>query len=155
MALLDTTHAAAVLEPPALDTFDAVAAAARDGLLAARKSLPPWLLYDAAGSALFEEITRLPEYYLTRTERTILTVHAPEIVQAVGPPFDVVELGAGSAAKTRLILDALLDRQPRVRYAPVDVSRAALRDAALGLRDRQAFANSLDSFIARQPKSPP
>jgi dimethylhistidine N-methyltransferase len=107
-----------------------VAEAARAGLLAEPKRLPPWLLYDARGSALFEEITGLPEYYLTRTERAILERHAPDIVQAAGPPLEIVELGAGSAAKTGLLLDALLARQTRATYIPVDVSPAALREAA-------------------------
>ena len=137
-------------EPRDLDTFDAVAAAARAGLLAEHKSLPAWLLYDEVGSALFEDITRLPEYYLTRTERAILTVHAPEIVEAVGPPFDVVELGAGSASKTRLVLDALQERQPRVRYTPVDVSRTALLEAASKLRDLRRV--DVEPVEARYPE---
>ncbi|HXJ22882.1 MAG TPA: L-histidine N(alpha)-methyltransferase [Polyangia bacterium] len=116
-------------------TTDAVAEAVRRGLLhARRKQLPPWLLYDEEGSALFEDITRLPEYYLTRTEREILTRNADAILDAAGPPLEVVELGAGSASKTRLLLEALLLRQPRVRYVPVDVSRAAHAQARAQLR---------------------
>lgn len=93
-----------------------------DGLRASPKRLPPWLLYDDAGSALFEEITRLPEYYLTRTERAILGANAAAILQAAGDPAVMVELGAGSASKTRLLLQAWLAMQPRARYVPVDVS---------------------------------
>jgi L-histidine Nalpha-methyltransferase len=116
-------------------TTDAVAEAVRRGLLhARRKQLPPWLLYDEEGSALFEDITRLPEYYLTRTEREILTRHAGAILDVAGPPLEVVELGAGSASKTRLLLEALLLRQPRVRYIPVDVSRTAHAQARAELR---------------------
>jgi dimethylhistidine N-methyltransferase len=115
-------------------TVDAVGAAARAGLLRRRKSLPPWLFYDARGSALFEEITALPEYYLTRTERAILLEQAPAIVSAAGPPLEVVELGAGSAAKTEILLEALLERQPRVTYVPLDVSPAALTSARERLR---------------------
>jgi dimethylhistidine N-methyltransferase len=116
------------------ETLAAVTAAAREGLLRAHKRLPAWLFYDDEGSALFEEITRLPEYYPTRTERGILARDAGAMIDAAGPPLEVVELGAGSASKTRLLLDAALARQPRLRYVPVDVSRAALADAAEGLR---------------------
>src|SRR3954462_5396167 len=119
---------------PALETFAAVAAAARTGLSRVHKSLPPWLLYDDRGSALFEDITRLPEYYLTRTERAILAEHAGDMIEAAGPPLEIVELGAGSASKTCLLLEALLGRQPRARYRPVDVSPAALAQAAVELR---------------------
>ena len=120
---------------PEVATTGAVAEAVRRGLLLARhKQLPPWLLYDEEGSALFEDITRLPEYYLTRTEREILTRNADAILDAAGPPLEVVELGAGSASKTRLLLEALLLRQPRVRYIPVDVSRAAHAQARAELR---------------------
>ena len=116
--------------PADVETRAAVAGAVRAGLLRRRKRLPPWLLYDHAGSALFEEITRLPEYYLTRAEHQILSRHAADITGAVGTPVEVIELGAGSASKTRLLLEALLGRQPRVRYCPVDVSPAALAEAA-------------------------
>ncbi len=120
-----------LLAPPP----EAVADAARRGLLnARRKQLPPWLLYDDEGSALFEEITRLPEYYLTRTEREILNHQADAILEAAGSPLEIVELGAGSASKTRLLLEALLLRQPRVRYVPVDVSPTALDQARAELR---------------------
>jgi L-histidine N-alpha-methyltransferase len=107
-------------------TVRAVADAVREGLLRPRMRLPPWLLYDARGSALFEDITELPEYYLTRTERGILANHAGEIIEAAGAPPTVIELGAGSASKTALVLAALLDRQARVSFTPVDVSAAAL-----------------------------
>jgi dimethylhistidine N-methyltransferase len=118
------------------DPRHAVEDAARRGLLRARhKSLPAWLLYDDAGSALFEEITRLPEYYLTRTERGILHHHGGAMIEAAGPPLEIVELGAGSATKTRLLLAAALAGQPRLRYVPVDVSRAALAQASAALRD--------------------
>jgi dimethylhistidine N-methyltransferase len=88
--------------------------------------LPPWLLYDAQGSTLFEDITELPEYYLTRTERGILASHSGEIIEAAGVPPTVIELGAGTASKTQLVLAALLKRQTRVTFVPVDVSAAAL-----------------------------
>jgi dimethylhistidine N-methyltransferase len=131
------------------ETVAAVADAARRGLLRAHKSLPAWLLYDDEGSALFEEITRLPEYYLTRTERAILARDAGAMVEAAGGPLEIVELGAGSATKTRLLLEAALARQPRVRYVPVDVSRAAIAQAAAGLRGLRRL--ELQPVEARYP----
>jgi L-histidine N-alpha-methyltransferase len=110
---------------------DAVATAVREGLSAHPRRLPPWLFYDAAGSLLFDRITELPEYYLTRTERGILAAHAGEIIAcaAEGNPLRIVELGAGSADKTRLLLSAAVAAQEEVLYEPVDVSATAL-DAA-------------------------
>lgn len=111
------------------------AAFARDvraGLLGSPKRLPPVWFYDAAGSELFERITETPEYYLTRTERGILEAHAPDML-GPGPLLEVVELGAGSAAKTRLLLDALLARQGAATFRPVDISPRALQLACNGL----------------------
>jgi L-histidine N-alpha-methyltransferase len=127
---------ALIQELPHGERVDSVATDVRAGLLARPKRLPPWLFYDAAGSALFEEITRLPEYYPTRTERAILATHAAEMVDAAGPPASLVELGAGSASKTRVIISALLDRRPDALYMPVDVSPTALIGAARHLRAR-------------------
>ncbi|MFF0745980.1 L-histidine N(alpha)-methyltransferase [Streptomyces sp. NPDC004111] len=93
------------------------------------KSLPPKWFYDARGSELFEEITRLPEYYPTRAEREILHARAEEIATATGART-LVELGSGSSEKTRILLDAL----PRLHsYLPVDVSESALTLAAESL----------------------
>ena len=99
-----------------------------DGLTRPFKELPPKHFYDARGSELFEEITRLPEYYPTRAERRILELHAPAIVDDA---VELVELGAGSAVKTRLLLDTGGIR----RYVPFDVSETALTECAdaLGL----------------------
>ncbi len=107
-----------------------VAVAVAEGLLAPTKSLPPWLFYDAEGSRLFEEITRLPEYYLTRAEAQIFADHADEIVAAAlsgaQDPLKVIELGAGTATKTQTILDAVVRTQGSVDYLPIDVSAEAL-----------------------------
>lgn len=103
--------------------------AAREGLLASPKTMSPVWFYDEEGSRLFEAITELPEYYPTRTERSILARHADDIVARVGTPASLVELGAGSATKTRILLAAFLRRQPKVRFVPVDVSAEALRMA--------------------------
>jgi dimethylhistidine N-methyltransferase len=113
-----------------------VANAVRCGLTAVPKSLPPWLFYDEQGSVLFDRITELPEYYLTRTERSIFEAHADEIAIAAAGALRlrVTELGAGSADKTRTLLAAVARLHPGVVYEPIDVSSAAL-DAA---RDRLA-----------------
>jgi L-histidine N-alpha-methyltransferase len=112
-----------------------VAEAARRGLTARPKSLPPWLFYDRAGSRLFDEITERPEYYLTRTERSILESHAPAMVAraACGKRLRITELGAGSAGKTRLLLKAAVARQGTVVYEPLDVSSSALDVAKQGI----------------------
>src|SRR5687768_6040490 len=98
-----------------------------EGLSRTPKSLPPKLLYDAQGSALFEQITCLPEYYPTRTEAAILMTHADEICARLGRNVSVGELGAGTATKTRILLRSLLRRQFSVNYFPLDVSDAALQ----------------------------
>jgi L-histidine N-alpha-methyltransferase len=108
---------------------------ARDGLTSRPKSLPPRWFYDKIGSSLFDEITRLPEYYPTRTERAILTRHAAEIVEAAGATV-LVELGSGSSEKTTLLLDALTAATSRPRYVALDVSEDALRGAVQQLRLR-------------------
>ena len=95
------------------------------GLTATPKSLPPKWFYDAQGSALFEKITELPEYYPTRAERAILRAVAPEVAALTGAAA-LVELGSGSSEKTRLLLSALRDAGTLRGYVPVDVSESAL-----------------------------
>ncbi len=102
---------------------------ARAGLTATPKSLPPKWFYDAEGSALFEKITELPEYYPTRAERAILRAAAPRIAARTGAAV-LVELGSGSSEKTRLLLDALRHAGTLRGYVPVDVSESALVLAA-------------------------
>jgi L-histidine Nalpha-methyltransferase len=104
-----------------------------DGAAAGQRTLPPKYFYDHHGSELFEEITRLPEYYLTRTERALLHARVPAWVEAIRPRA-LVELGAGSAEKTRTILDAMQRAAPAVTYMPVDVSVAFLDETAARLR---------------------
>ena len=113
------------------EVLDAVAAEARAGLLAQPRTLSPWLFYDEVGSRLFDAITELPEYYLTRTERGIFAKHAEQIVStaAGGLRLTVVELGAGTAGKTGLLLRACTASQGDVLYAPIDVSSSALEEA--------------------------
>ena len=99
------------------------------GLTSQPKALPPMLFYDAAGSALFEQITELPEYYLTKTEQAIFEQHADDMVQSASAASAIIELGAGTAKKTMLVLRASLRRHRAVTFIPVDVSGFALEAA--------------------------
>jgi L-histidine N-alpha-methyltransferase len=100
-----------------------------DGLTRPFKELPPKHFYDARGSALFDRICELPEYYPTRTERAILLEHAESIVAANGAA-ELVELGSGTAAKTRVLLDAMATAGTLRRYVPFDVTEAVVRESA-------------------------
>ena len=100
----------------------------RVGLTAEPKWLPPKWFYDARGSELFEEITRLPEYYPTRAERAVLAEHAGDIAELTGAKT-LIELGSGSSEKTRLLLDAFTRRGGLGTFVPLDVSVSALRQS--------------------------
>jgi dimethylhistidine N-methyltransferase len=102
-----------------------------EGLSRRKRAIPARFLYDASGSALFDEICDLPEYYLTRTETEILAARAPEIARLAGPGSALVEFGAGSSVKSRLLLDAMTDL---AIYAPIDISRQHLDLSAARLR---------------------
>jgi L-histidine Nalpha-methyltransferase len=116
-----------------LDTREALIDAVWSGLRKRPRSLVPWMLYDFEGSRLFESITTLPEYYPTRTERGILASNAEAIITAAGSdycrPLRVLELGAGTAAKTGILLEAAAHLRNEVIYFPVDVSLDALEAA--------------------------
>ena len=107
----------------------------RRGLAKSPKDLPPKWFYDAAGSELFDRITRLPEYYPTETERAILRAHAADIAAAAGADT-LVELGSGSSDKTRVLLDALVGQPRFSRYVPFDVSESALVNACNDIATR-------------------
>ena len=96
----------------------------RTGLTANPKWLPPKWFYDARGSALFEDITRLPEYYPTRAEREVLTAHARDIARTTNAKT-LIELGSGSSDKTRLLLDAFRAHGTLGAFVPLDVSATA------------------------------
>lgn len=102
------------------------------GLTASPKELSPKWLYDDRGCELFDQITRLPEYYPTRAERSILAAHAGEIVERSGADT-LIELGSGTSDKTRLLLDALRDAGRLERFVAFDVAEATLRDAVAKL----------------------
>ena len=119
---------------PAGFLADSLRADARAGLTASPKSLPPKWFYDERGSGLFDKITLLDEYYPTRAERAILRSAAAGIATAT-QARTLVELGSGSADKTRLLLDALRGTGTLARYVPVDVSEAALITASRRVLD--------------------
>ena len=124
MTPLRTVSTPAALETP-------LGAEVFRGLSRRPRTLSPWLFYDEQGSRLFEEITRLPEYYLTRTERALFTAHADAIVESAagGHQLTILELGAGTATKTGLLLSAAVARQGSIAYHPIDVSASALEEA--------------------------
>jgi L-histidine Nalpha-methyltransferase len=111
------------------DLAAALAHDVRAGLESAPKELPPKWFYDDRGSDLFDQITRLPEYYPTRAERSILEARSAEIAAVTGADT-LVELGSGTSEKTRLLLSALRDAGTLTRFVPFDVSEQTLRDAA-------------------------
>ncbi len=115
-----------LLSPIASDVYE--------GLARGPKTLPPKLFYDEAGSKLFDEITRLPEYYLTRTELGILREHAREVAARIPSGISVTELGSGSGSKTRVLLRALTSRYGSAHYVPVDISPAALAEVQRGMQ---------------------
>lgn len=114
--------------------LDSLADDVREGLTRDPKQLPPKYFYDSRGSELFDRITALPEYYPTRCERSILNRHAPEIVASSGAE-DLVELGSGTASKTRALLYAMAGAGTLRRYVPFDVSESVVESSALDLVD--------------------
>ena len=134
---------------------DALAEDVRRGLGDRPKSLPPKYFYDSVGSALFERITRLPEYYLTRAEHALLDAHAPGILKEARPD-EIVELGAGSPAKFRRLLAAMNGARAR-RYVPIDVDGQLLAASARALLhdhpdlDIHAVVGDFERHLARVP----
>jgi L-histidine Nalpha-methyltransferase len=139
---------------------EAVLHEALTGLTTApQKTLPPWLFYDERGSRLFEQITTLPEYYLTRTERALFAAHADDILSTTtSDNITIAELGAGTATKTGILLRAALRRQPKLLYQPIDVSSSALAAESLtlpGLTIHPQVANYItERYTLQRPDSP-
>jgi L-histidine Nalpha-methyltransferase len=115
------------------DQAAAMEADVREGLARAPKELSPKYFYDERGSQLFEAITELREYYPTRREREILEARSAEIVAAAGSPATLIELGSGSASKTRNLLSAMRDAGGLKTYVPVDISEEITRETAAAL----------------------
>ncbi|WP_020695383.1 L-histidine N(alpha)-methyltransferase [Reyranella massiliensis] len=121
----------ATLERPDVTAREEFRNAVISGLSSTPRAIPARFLYDARGSALFDEICELPEYYPTRTETAILGRCAAEIAQRAGPDCVLVEFGSGSSVKSRLLLDAMPDLDA---YVPIDISREHLDETAARLR---------------------
>lgn len=121
--------------PPTTSQLDPIARELRDALSLLPRTLPPRWLYDDRGSELFSQITTLPEYYQTETERWILTQHSASIAE-LSEASTVIELGSGTSDKTRTLLDAFAAHGLIERFVPLDVSEQTLLDAASMLRDR-------------------
>ena len=141
---------------PRADRAEQLTADVRAGLGATPKWLPPKYFYDARGSELFEEITRLPEYYLTRAEREILERITDGLAERLRPA-ELVELGSGSSRKTRLLLEAMHRHCGGRRYAPLDVSADALEGAAAALTSSYPwleFEGFVGDFTADLPRVP-
>jgi L-histidine N-alpha-methyltransferase len=142
------------LTPADLDA--ALRADVARGLTSDPKELPPKWFYDDRGSQLFDEITRLEEYYPTRREREILVAHAPDVAR-VGADT-LVELGSGTSEKTRLLLDAMTDAGSLRRFIPFDVSETTLREAADSIDreyagvDVHAIVGDFEHHLDRIPK---
>ncbi len=144
------------LSPPH-DLKSELAADVRIGMRSTPKNIPSKHFYDARGSELFDEITLLPEYYLTATETAILEAHAGEILERVVPD-ELIELGSGASEKTRLLLDAMLERTQGRCYVPIDISEAALTSAVKALCDDYAslaidgLVGDYDTDLGRVPR---
>jgi L-histidine Nalpha-methyltransferase len=115
------------------DQAEAMRRDVRAGLATTPKELSPKYFYDERGSQLFEAITELEEYYPTRRERQILVERSAEIVAAAGDPATLIELGSGSASKTRHLLSAMRDAGSLRTYVPVDISEEITRETAAAL----------------------
>ena len=128
----------------------------RNGLTQTPKTLPPKWFYDAVGSDLFDQITRLPEYYPTRAEAAILGTHAVEIAAASGADT-LVELGSGTSEKTRMLLDALRDRDSLRRFVPFDVDASVLKAAGAAIEkeypgtDIDAVCGDFEEHLGKIP----
>lgn len=120
---------------PKTELRSTLAADVRAGLATRPRSIPPKHFYDSVGSALFDAICDLPEYYLTRAERALLERHATTIVDRAGSPSTLVELGSGMARKTSLLVDAMVRRASSPLYVPLDISAEAIEASARTLLD--------------------
>jgi dimethylhistidine N-methyltransferase len=149
---------------PDLDEF---ALDVKHGLSLPRKSLKSKYFYDKIGSALFEQLCLQPEYYITRTETDILRQKLPEIMSLFSEDISIVELGSGSASKTRILFDHVLQRQNCLYYFPIDVSRSILSESIRNLSLDYStlhitgissdYANGIDKatdFISVEPSIP-
>jgi L-histidine Nalpha-methyltransferase len=137
--------------------YEALRRDVRDGLQSAPKSLPPKWFYDSVGSDLFDQITRLPEYYPTRAEAEILRARAAEIADVTGADT-LVELGSGTSEKTRVLLDALHQAGSLRRFVPFDVDASILAQAAIAIQEEYpgieiaAVCGDFEKHLAEIPR---
>lgn len=125
-----------VIHVPCSSPADTLAGAVASGLRSREKTLPCRFFYDETGSRLFERICLLPEYYPTRTEEGILRRNASDIVAAAGSGVSLSEFGSGSSVKTRILIEALLERQDELLYVPIDISLEFLEKSARALLEQ-------------------
>ena len=109
--------------------------AVTDGFQKTPRSIPPLFFYDTPGSQLFEQICKLPEYYPTRTEHKILMDNAPDIIKTITGEVELVELGSGSSAKTRILINTILTNQTHLHYIPTDISTDFLLESSVALKN--------------------
>jgi dimethylhistidine N-methyltransferase len=116
--------------------FEDFAADVERGLAAENKYVSPKYLYDKVGSQLFEQICLQPEYYLTKTEASILNKHAPVISKLAGSNIEIIELGSGSSSKTAILLRYLSLHKKRIYYFPIDISSSILMESTQRLKSQ-------------------
>ena len=124
-----------LIQAPKHNRQQSLKEAVAEGFKRTPKSTPALFFYDIAGSQLFEQICKLPEYYPTRTEHKILTDNASDIVSMVAGEVELVELGSGSSVKTRILIDAILANQTHLHYIPTDISTDFLLESSIALKN--------------------
>ena len=122
-----------LIKAPKQDSQQSLKDAVAEGFKKNPKSIPALFFYDTSGSQLFEQICKLPEYYPTRTEHKILTDNARDIISTVNDEVELVELGSGSSAKTRVLINAILTNQTHLHYIPTDISTDFLLESSIAL----------------------
>ena len=124
-----------LIKAPKHNSQQSLKDAVADGFKKTPKSIPALFFYDTPGSQFFEQICKLPEYYPTRTEHRILTENARDIIATLTGELELVELGSGSSAKTRVLINAILADQPHLHYIPTDISADFLVESSIALKN--------------------
>lgn len=124
-----------LIKAPKQDSQQSLKDAVAEGFKKTPKSIPALFFYDTPGSQLFEQICKLPEYYPTRTEHKILTDNARDIIETLTGEVELVELGSGSSAKTRVLINAILADQTYLHYIPTDISTDFLLESSIALKN--------------------
>ena len=124
-----------LIKAPTHNSQQSLKDAIADGFQKDPKSIPALFFYDTPGSQLFEQICKLPEYYPTRTEHKILTDNARDIIEMISGEVELVELGSGSSAKTRILINAILADQTYLHYVPTDISTDFLLESSIALKN--------------------